>query len=62
RGARKVGATVLKEPQKAASGGHHAYLCDPNGHRWEICHNPGGSVAEDGSVSLTAIDSVGPET
>ncbi|MDQ0988901.1 VOC family protein [Streptomyces sp. V3I7] len=56
RRARAAGATVLKEPQRAAFGGYHGYFADPDGHRWEVCHNPGWSVAEDGTVSLTAVD------
>ncbi|WP_330236053.1 VOC family protein [Streptomyces sp. NBC_00566] len=54
--AREAGASVLKEPQRAAFGGYHAYFADPDGHRWEVCHNPGWSVAEDGTVKLTAVD------
>ncbi|MEU4111335.1 VOC family protein [Streptomyces sp. NPDC027717] len=54
--AREAGASVLKEPQRAAFGGYHAYFTDPDGHRWEVCHNPGWSVAEDGTVKLTAVD------
>jgi catechol 2,3-dioxygenase-like lactoylglutathione lyase family enzyme len=51
-----AGAEVLKPAQRAAFGGYHGYFADPDGHRWEICHNPGWSVAEDGTVSLTAIE------
>ncbi|MGW3497365.1 VOC family protein [Streptomyces sp. NPDC001020] len=54
--ARRAGATVLKEPQRAAFGGYHGYFTDPDGHRWEVCHNPGWSVADDGTVTLTAVD------
>ncbi|WP_448316890.1 VOC family protein [Streptomyces sp. CO7] len=51
-----AGAEVLKPAQRAAFGGYHGYFADPDGHRWEICHNPGWSVAEDGTVSVTAVD------
>ncbi|MEU3554758.1 VOC family protein [Streptomyces fragilis] len=51
-----AGAKVLKPAQRAAFGGYHGYFADPDGHRWEICHNPGWSVAEDGTVSLTTVD------
>ncbi|MFE7214712.1 VOC family protein [Streptomyces sp. NPDC001698] len=54
--ARAAGATVLKEPQRAAFGGYHAYFADPDGHRWEVCHNPGWSVADDGTVTLTPVE------
>ncbi|MCP9956203.1 MULTISPECIES: VOC family protein [Streptomyces] len=56
RRARAAGATVLKEPQRAAFGGYHGYFADPDGHRWEVCHNPGWSVADDGTVRLAAVD------
>ncbi|MFC8422101.1 protein kinase [Streptomyces sp. NPDC057236] len=59
--ARAAGATVLKEPQRAAFGGYHGYFADPDGHRWEVCHNPGWSVADDGTVTLAAVDAPGGE-
>jgi uncharacterized glyoxalase superfamily protein PhnB len=41
--ARVAGATVLKEPQRAAFGGYHSYFTDPDGHhRWEVCITPAG--------------------
>ncbi len=52
--ARRAGATVLKEPQHASFGGYHAYVADPDGHRWEIAHNPGLVVDADGTVRFTA--------
>ncbi|MET8693267.1 VOC family protein [Streptomyces bauhiniae] len=55
----EAGANVLKEPRRAAFGGYHTYFTDPDGHRWEICHNPGWSVSEDGTVRLTAVDPEG---
>lgn len=58
--AAKAGARVLKPAQRAAFGGYHGYFADPDGHRWEVCHNPGWSVAEDGTVSLTAVDPEDP--
>ena|SRR5437868_1766059 len=54
--ARAAGATILKEPQRAAFGGYHGYFADPDGHRWEVCHNPGWSVADDGTVTLAAVE------
>ncbi len=38
--AEAAGATVKKPPQKAAWGGYHGYFADPDGHLWEVCHNP----------------------
>jgi len=35
-----AGAEVVKPPQKAEWGGYHGYFKDPDGHLWEIAHNP----------------------
>lgn len=51
----EAGATSVKAPRRAAFGGYHAYVTDPAGFLWEICHNPGWRVAPDGTVSLTAL-------
>lgn len=51
---RKAGGTVLKEPaHQPLFDGTSAYVADPNGHRWEIAHNPGWSVDDDGTVTLS---------
>jgi catechol 2,3-dioxygenase-like lactoylglutathione lyase family enzyme len=47
-----AGASVLKAPQAADWGGYHATVIDPAGVCWEIAHNPGWSVADDGTVSI----------
>jgi catechol 2,3-dioxygenase-like lactoylglutathione lyase family enzyme len=51
-----AGATILKPAQRAGFGGFHGYFADPDGVRWEIAHNPGWSVAEDGRVTLVPIE------
>ena len=38
--AKAVGAKIVKPAQKAFWGGYHAYFKDPDGHLWEIAHNP----------------------
>ena len=35
-----AGATPVKTPQKTFWGGYAAYVSDPDGHLWEIAHNP----------------------
>lgn len=35
-----AGATLVKKPQKVSWGGHSGYFKDPDGHLWEIAHNP----------------------
>ncbi|MEU8269263.1 VOC family protein [Sphaerisporangium sp. NPDC049002] len=53
--ARRAGATILKEPQRADFGGFHGYFADPAGFRWEVCFNPGWSVAPDGKVTIVPV-------
>ena len=36
----KAGATLVKEPEKVFWGGYSGYFKDPDGHLWEIAHNP----------------------
>lgn len=48
-----AGGTVLKAPQPGEFGGiFHAHVEDPNGVVWEIAHNPGWRITEDGTVVL----------
>jgi catechol 2,3-dioxygenase-like lactoylglutathione lyase family enzyme len=35
-----AGATPVKQPQKVFWGGYSGYFADPDGHLWEIAHNP----------------------
>lgn len=51
----RAGATELKAPQRADFGGYHAYFADPDGIRWEVCHNPGLTVAADGTVVIAPV-------
>ncbi|GAB3473148.1 VOC family protein [Nocardiopsis coralliicola] len=53
---RSAGGRVVKEPQRAAFGGYHAYIADPGGVLWEVCHNPGWSVDDDGTVHLGPVE------
>lgn len=43
------GAEVIKEPQEVFWGGYHGYFRDPEGHIWEIAHNPFSPLSEDGA-------------
>ena len=51
-----AGGTVLKPGQRAAFGGYHGYVADPDGFLWEIAYNPGLVFGVDGSVRFTAAD------
>jgi uncharacterized protein len=35
-----AGATLVKKPQKVLWGGYSGYFKDPDGHLWEVAHNP----------------------
>ena len=38
--AEAAGATVTRKPAKTEWGGYSAYFTDPDGHLWEVAHNP----------------------
>ena len=50
--ARAAGATIGREPAETFWGGYSAVIIDPDGHPWEIAHNPHWTVTEDGGVRL----------
>lgn len=47
-----AGATITKPAAKTFYGGYAGYFADPGGHLWEIAHNPGFTLTEDGSLVL----------
>ena len=48
-----AGGSVLKHPAPSKFGGiFHAHVRDPNGVVWEIAHNPGWRINDDGGVQL----------
>ena len=47
-----AGGAVLKRPEAVFWGGYSGYLADPDGHVWEIAHNPLWPLEPDGSLSL----------
>jgi predicted lactoylglutathione lyase len=51
--ARAAGATIGREPAETFWGGYSAVFLDPDGHPWEISHNPHWRVTEDGGVQLS---------
>jgi uncharacterized protein len=50
--ARRNGAEVTREPSETFYGGYAGVFRDLDGHVWEIAHNPGFGLEEDGSVTL----------
>ncbi len=49
-----AGATLLKPAEEVVWGGYAGYFADPDGHVWEVAHNPFWTIRTDGSVSLEA--------
>ncbi len=47
-----AGATALKTPEAVFWGGYSGYYTDPDGHVWEVAHNPFWPLAQDGSLTL----------
>jgi uncharacterized protein len=50
--AREAGARITREPAPTGWGGYTGVFVDPDGHPWEVAHNPGFPLAEDGSIRL----------
>ena len=51
--ARAAGGTVLREGAATFWGGYSGVFADPDGHPWEIAHNPHWTIGDDGAVSLS---------
>jgi catechol 2,3-dioxygenase-like lactoylglutathione lyase family enzyme len=52
--ARRAGARIGREPGGTFWGGYSAVFVDPEGHPWEVAHNPFWTVRDDGSIELPA--------
>jgi uncharacterized protein len=50
--AERAGATVGRPGAPTAWGGYSGVFIDPDGHPWEVAHNPGWRLADDGSIHL----------
>ena len=57
--AHSAGARVTKAPGETFYGGYAGYFRDPDGHSWEIAHNPGFTLAEDGTLLLPDFEARG---
>jgi catechol 2,3-dioxygenase-like lactoylglutathione lyase family enzyme len=47
-----AGATISRAPAETFWGGYSGMFVDPDGHPWEVAHNPHWTLHEDGSVTL----------
>ena len=46
------GGTAVREPHTAFWGGYSSYVADPDGHLWEIAHNPYATIGDDGRLQI----------
>jgi catechol 2,3-dioxygenase-like lactoylglutathione lyase family enzyme len=47
-----AGATVTRPASETFYGGYAGVFTDPDGHAWEIAHNPGFALADDGTLTI----------
>jgi catechol 2,3-dioxygenase-like lactoylglutathione lyase family enzyme len=50
--AEAAGATITRPGAATFWGGYSGVFVDPDGHAWEVAHNPHWTLADDGSVRL----------
>jgi uncharacterized protein len=47
-----AGGRIVKPAKRAFWGGYSGYFADPDGHLWEVAHNPGFPLDAEGRVQL----------
>ena len=47
-----AGAAITRAADETFWGGYSGVFVDPDGHPWEVAHNPFWTLHDDGSVSL----------
>ena len=47
-----AGGALLRAPAKAEWGGYTSIVADPDGHAWEVAHNPYWTIEPDGSLKI----------
>lgn len=47
-----AGATITRPARETFYGGYAGCFADPDGHVWEIAHNPGFTLAPDGTITV----------
>jgi catechol 2,3-dioxygenase-like lactoylglutathione lyase family enzyme len=51
--AQAAGATIGRPGDETFWGGYSGVFIDPDGHPWEVAHNPSWTILDDGSVRLS---------
>jgi uncharacterized protein len=57
--AEEAGGTITRRADETFYGGYAGAFCDPDGHAWEVAHNPGFELRDDGTLVLPRFDSPG---
>ena len=47
-----AGATLVKAAHRVDWGGYSGYVADPDGHLWELCHNPTFPIDDEGRIEI----------
>ena len=47
-----TGGSVVKAAEHTPWGGYSGYVADPDGHLWELCHNPGFPLDAEGRIEI----------
>lgn len=50
--ARRAGARIVKPAKDSSWGGYGGYFADPDGHLWEVAHNPFWALDAEGRATL----------
>src|SRR5207249_3981902 len=50
--AERAGARITCPPRQTFYDGYAGYFADPDGHLWEVAHNPGFTLNTDGTLTL----------
>ena len=50
--AEAAGATIGRRGTAAEWGGYTGIFLDPDGHPWEVAHNPGWTINPDGTITM----------
>jgi predicted lactoylglutathione lyase len=54
--AEAAGGVITRPAAETFYGGYAGVFCDPDGHAWEIAHNPGFELRDDGTLVLPRFD------
>ena len=56
--AAEAGATITQPARTTFYGGYAGCFVDTEGHAWEVAHNPGFALNEDGTLTLPDFDAL----